>query len=88
MPFRTVNRRLAQYRAALARGDIVTLCSAVEDRDWIDDLVISADERQTIIVLLNELVELCLQPDPDTVAGMRAVDKARIYWSEPHPYRP
>jgi hypothetical protein len=66
MPFRTVNRQLSAYRAALLRGDLVELCSAVKQRDWLEDLTISADERRTTIAFLDELdMHLCREPDPD-----------------------
>jgi len=89
MPFHTVNRHLSAYRAALLRGDLVELCSAVKERGWLEELKISADERRRTIAFLDELdMYLCREPDPDVEAAMRAIDSARSYWRHTDRYRP
>jgi hypothetical protein len=87
MPFHTVNRQLTAYRAALLRGDLVELCSAAQDRDWIDDLKISADERRATIAFLDELVAYICEPEPNTTAALRTIESARAYWDRPDRYR-
>ncbi len=86
MSFRVANQVLSEYRSALLRGDLTYVFAAVQNRAWVFDPVVTAEQRRVTIGFLDQVVRyLGRKPEANPEAALATIEKAREYWSTGRP---